>query len=171
VTDSKVIKIGQFPSFADISVGDKSKYKTVLKDKLVEYNKALGLFAHGVGIGSLIYLRRIIENLIFEKYCEIGETLEINKEDFEALRFVEKIETLKNHLPNLLYENRNLYGIVSKGVHELNEAECVSMFPDIKIGIELILDEILHEMETTEKAKGFSTFVANTTGELRAREG
>lgn len=42
------------------------------------------------------------------------------------------------------------------------------MFPYIKAGIELILDDILAEKERKEKEKMFSKFVANKTGELRS---
>lgn len=57
ITNGRMIKIGQYPSFADISVGDTTKYKSILGNKYREYNKSLGLFSRGVGIGSFVYLR------------------------------------------------------------------------------------------------------------------
>ena len=41
------------------------------------------------------------------------------------------------------------------------------MFPYIRIGIELILDDLLAEKERKEKEKVFEEFVAKKTGELR----
>jgi hypothetical protein len=65
-----------------------------------------------------------------------------------------------------LKDNKNLYGIVSKGIHELSEEECLTMFPCIRTGIELILDDILAEEEKQKKAKTFKKFVADTSGKL-----
>ncbi|MCQ1531385.1 MULTISPECIES: hypothetical protein [Clostridia] len=167
VTNDKMIKIGQYPSFADISIRENMKYKSVLGEKFVEYKKSLGLFSHGIGIGSFVYLRRIIENLVLEKYSKVKDMLEISSEDFMHSDFKEKIEILKDYLPKVLVENKNLYSIVSKGIHELSEEECIYMYPYLKIGIELILDDIIAEKERAEKEKLFAQFVANKTGELR----
>lgn len=60
-----------------------------------------------------------------------------------------------------------MYGIVSKGVHELSEEECREMFPYTKAGIELVLDDFLAEKERKEKEKVFGKFVAQKTGELK----
>jgi hypothetical protein len=50
-------KIGQYPSIADLAAGDLKKYRKVLgKDRLFEFNRAIGLAAHGVGIGAFVYL-------------------------------------------------------------------------------------------------------------------
>lgn len=56
---------------------------------------------------------------------------------------------------------------MSKGIHELNEEECIDMFPYIKTGIELILDELLAEKERVAKEKVFEKFVAQKIGELK----
>lgn len=161
------MKIGQYPSVADLVIPEISKYKGVLGSQYREFSKAIGLFAHGIGIGSFVYLRRIIENLVFDKYNEVAESLEISREDFERLKFDVKIDTLKDYLPEVLVANKNVYGIVSKGIHELSEDECREMFPYIKAGIELILDALLAEKERKAKEKLFEKFVAQKTGELK----
>ena len=56
---------------------------------------------------------------------------------------------------------------MSKGIHELSEDECREMFPYIRAGIELILDDLLAERERKAKEKMFEKFVAKKTGELR----
>jgi len=166
-TNDKLIKIGQFPSVADLVMPEIRKYKSTLGKQYCEYSRAIGLFANGIGIGSYVYLRRIIENLVFDKFKQVSGELGVMVEDFGSLRFDEKIDTLKDYLPDLLVKNKNLYGIVSKGIHELSEEECLKMFPCIKTGIELILDDILAEKERAEKAKEFEKFVADTTGKLK----
>ena len=166
-TDDKIIKIGQYPSVADLVIPEIAKYKPVLGTQYREFSKAIGLFAHGIGIGSFVYLRRIIENLVFDKYNEVSENLEISNTEFMRLKFDEKIEVLKSYLPEVLVANKNIYGIVSKGIHELSEEECREMFPYIKAGIELILDSLLAEKERKSKEKIFDKFVAKKTGELK----
>lgn len=167
VLQDKIIKIGQFPSYADISTSDTKKYSSVLGEKYREYKKSVGLFSHGIGIGSFVYLRRIIEKLVFEKYEEVKENLEIQSDEFIHQEFKDKLETLKDYLPETLVENKNVYGIISKGIHELSEEDCLRYYPAIKIGIELILDEIMAQKERERKKKEFSKFVADTTGELK----
>lgn len=167
VTNDKIIKIGQYPSLADISIGDTAKYKSALGKKIGEYNKSLGLFSHGIGIGSFVYLRRIIEKLVFEKYEAVKDELEISHDEFIHKEFKDKLMILKKYLPEVLVKNHNVYGIVSKGIHELSEEECILMYPYIKAGIELILDDIIAEKERIEKEKIFTQFVANKTGELK----
>lgn len=159
-TDDKIIKVGQYPSVADLVIPEIAKYKPVLGTQYREFSKAIGLFAHGIGIGSFVYLRRIIENLVFDKYNEVSENLEISNTEFMRLKFDEKIEALKPYLPEVLVANKNIYGIVSKGIHELSEEECREMFPYIKAGIELILDSLLAEKERKSKEKIFEKFVA-----------
>lgn len=166
-TDDKIIKVGQYPSVADLVIPEIAKYKPVLGTQYREFSKAIGLFAHGIGIGSFVYLRRIIENLVFDKYNEVSENPEISNTEFMRLKFDEKIEALKPYLPEVLVANKNIYGIVSKGIHELSEEECREMFPYIKAGIELILDSLLAEKERKSKEKIFEKFVAKKTGELK----
>lgn len=167
VTENQMIKIGQYPSFADISIGNIEKYKSALGKRFKEYNKSIGLFSHGIGIGSFVYLRRIIEGLVFEKYEKVKDELDVSDTDFKHSEFKDKLDILKLYLPIVLVKNKNIYGIVSKGIHELSEEECLSMYPYIKTGIELILDDIIAEKERAKKEKLFTRFVEDTTGEFR----
>ena len=51
-------KIGQTPSMADLAIPDLRKYRTVLgDDRFRELSRAIGLAAHGVGIGAFVYRR------------------------------------------------------------------------------------------------------------------
>lgn len=58
-------KIGQLPSLWDLNELNIKKYSKILPNgKYIEFSTAIGLYSHGVGIGSLIYLRRVFEFLI-----------------------------------------------------------------------------------------------------------
>lgn len=143
-------KVGQFPSVADIHIGQLKQYDKVLgKPILKEFTKAIGLAANGVGIGSFVYLRRIFENLIYEVLEEAKDLIDI--EAFKTQRMDEKIETLKNYLPPFIVENKQIYGILSKGIHELEEEECLAYFDCMRNSIELILNERLVQIEKKKK--------------------
>ena len=132
--------------------GEIRQYKKLLsKNKLREFTRAMGLAANGVGIGSFVYLRRIFESLIDETKEIAIKNSEITNEDFQKHRMDEKIEKLSKHLPVFLVENRNLYSILSKGIHELEEDECLKYFDTMRVGIEIILDEKLEEQKKKTK--------------------
>lgn len=62
-----VRKIGQWPTYADIAQGIDKEYRNAMtKVDATEFYRAEGLIAHGVGIGSFVYLRRIFERIIWE---------------------------------------------------------------------------------------------------------
>jgi len=153
VTSEGFEKIGQYPSIASIEDNIIKKYKKVLNSDYVEFSKAIGLYSHGIGIGSFVYLRRIFENLIFETFAETETKLGVEKADFEKLRMNEKIDLLKDYLPNFLVRNSKLYSILSVGIHSLSENECLDYFEPVKVGIELILDEKIEEIERLIKIK------------------
>lgn len=52
-----------------------------------------------------------------------------------------------------IVKNHSIYSILSKGIHELSEEECLKYFIPIKNGIELILDENLEKQEKVRKIK------------------
>lgn len=141
--DEIVVKLGQLPSLADIQFAKiGKKYDTVLdKESLFEFKRAIGLAAHGTGVGSFVYLRRIFENLIFETYKEYKTTLGVDEKDFVSKKMEDKVEVLKSHLPSQLVEMKSVYSILSKGLHELSEEECLAYFEPLKLSIELILDQ------------------------------
>jgi hypothetical protein len=148
-----VTKIGQYPSLADLNSGDIGKYRKILDEKYREFSKAVGLASHGVGIGSFVYLRRIFENLIEEAHQEAIKTNLWNEEDYKKSRMDEKIGLLEDYLPCFLVKNKILYSILSKGIHELSEDECLKYFGSMKLGIELILDEKLEKLDREAKIK------------------
>jgi len=141
--ENYIIKAGQFPSLADLQFSEiGKKYDKVLsKQDLHDLKKAIGLSSHGAGAGSLVYLRRIFENIIWETYNKNSADLAISEDDFKQKRMDEKVSILKDFLPEQLIEMKSAYGILSKGIHELSEKECLAYFPVLKLSIELILDQ------------------------------
>lgn len=137
-----VEKVGQYPSLADIANDEAATYRSVLnKNDAAELHKAIGLAAHGVGIGSFVYLRRIFERLIYDRFKSFKDLEGWDEADFFKLRMDDKVKFLKGHIPNFLYENRRLYGILSKGIHELSDEVCLKAFEPLKLSIKIILEE------------------------------
>lgn len=152
-TKTKTIqKIGQYPSIANFHIAKIKDYQKVLNpEKIKEFTRAIGLASNGVGIGSFVYLRRIFEHLLENEHQKAKLTDDWNDELYVRSKVVEKIELLKNNLPSFLVENKTLYGILSVGIHSLEENECLQYFETVKIGIELILDEELEKYRKEEK--------------------
>jgi len=151
--NKRIMKVGQFPSIADLQFSEiGKKYDGVLpKEDLKNLKKAIGLVAHGAGAGSFVYLRRIFENLIFETFKTNSATLGVKEADFKTQRMEEKVDTLKAFLPSQLVEMKFIYGILSKGVHELTEEECLKYFGPLKLSIELILDQKIEEAKKQQR--------------------
>lgn len=141
-TQGVLTKYGQWPSLADIeAAGNAGVAKLLGRPDAHEFNKAVGLAAHGVGIGSFVYFRRVFERLIQRRFDEVSEQEGWKAEDFKAMRMSEKIKLLKSHLPDFLVENAQVYSILSVGIHSLDEKQCLGFFPLMRDSIIVILEE------------------------------
>lgn len=170
VDQEKISKVGQTPSLADIATPEISRFSRVANRELLkEYKMAVGLFSHGVGAGSFVYLRRIFEKLISEtakKAAESGESFP----DFESKRIFEKIEVLARHLPSDIVENKNIYKILSAGIHDLSEEECMLHFPVLKSTIDLILDEYITQQQIERDKVALKTAIGKTFEKIKSRD-
>ena len=152
--DRSIMKIGQYPTIADVHIAQIQDYKGLLsKEELKDFTRAIGLAANGVGVGSFVYLRRIFENLIQSAYEQALKDDAIDKEQYARGRMNDKITLLRDYLPGTLVEIKDVYGILSKGIHELSEEECLQYFDAMKNGIELILDDKLEQKRKEQKRK------------------
>ena len=152
-TDNSMMKIGQYPSTADMTFPELDAYKNVIsKEDRKELGTAIGLFANGVGAGSYVYLRRILERLIYQAKTNAGDI--VDDENFEQARTAERIKMLEGYLPEILIKNTTIYGILSKGIHELSEEDCRKYFPVVKECIYQILGmwESLRKRQADEAA-------------------
>ena len=162
-----LIKVGQYPSVADIHLGQVKQYNKVLDGSLSEFTKAIKLAANGVGIGSFVYLRRIFENLVFDAFKEAKNDNAIDEGRFNGLRMDEKIKSLNGYLPSFIVENHEIYGILSKGIHELTEEECLAYFDCMRQSIELILDEKLELLAKKKKQDEVKKTISSIASKLK----
>ena len=59
-----------------------------------------------------------------------------------------------------------VYGILSKGVHELSEDECKEYFTVLRESIEMILDEKLERLKKEKRKKEIRTALNTITKKL-----
>lgn len=162
-----ITKIGQYPSLSDFYTNSFKMYKSQL-DRIgcyKDFTKGCYMYAHGLGIGSYTYLRRVFEKLINYAYKEHSQQLECEPEDFRMKRMDEKLNLLSKFLPSYLIENGNtIYKILSVGIHQLEEDACKKMFPILKTAIEIILEEAIH----VEKVKRLKEETKNDMNAFRS---
>jgi hypothetical protein len=61
---------------------------------------------------------------------------------------------VRNHLPSFVVEHPSLYGLLSKGVHQLSEKECAEEMPTLRRAMEVIFrDRTTKAREVKQKAE------------------
>lgn len=163
-----LIKIGQYPSIATLSFSELDEYRHVMDDAVrKEFGTALGLFANGVGIGAYTYLRRIFETIITKASETAIDEGFIEKDAFKNARVNEKIDMIRDELPETIVDNPVLYGIISKGIHELSEEECIEYFPVMKDSILLILNQWEKKRKENETKKRLNATISKIASKIK----
>ena len=161
-------KVGQYPSVADIHITQVKQYRKVLgEDYIHDFTKAIGLAANGVGTGSFIYLRRVFEHLVSDFADEAIAKGEFERDQFYSSKMDKKIKMLANYLPDVVLENKAIYGVLSAGIHELPEEECLKYFNVVRQVIELILDDLESNRIREEKKKKAKNELGRIAGEIK----
>ncbi len=165
---NKLKKIGQYPSVADLSFPELKEYKKVITEEdQKELKRAIGLFASGIGVGSFVYLRRIFERIIIIASQKAIEEGKIKKEEFDRARVDEKTKMLAEYLPKSLVNNPVFYGIISKGIHELSEEDCIDFFPVMQSFIMMILRQWEKIRRDGEEEKKIAASLSNIAAKVK----
>ena len=150
-------KIGQYPSIADLSVPELKKYDKVMSEEdRSELRRAVGLNANGIGIGSYVYLRRIFERIVDRASNNAIADKKISSEKYAKAHTDDRIKMLAGYLPKGLRDNPGFYKIVSKGIHELSEKECIEYFPVLKGFIMMVFRQWERMREEEEEERSLS---------------
>lgn len=162
----RLVKYGQLPSLEDVAGAEIRRYEKVLpKGSFAELKRAGGLASHGIGIGAFVYLRRIFERLIFDHH-EALKAEGNGVDGFEGLHMDGKIAALAAVLPAALVENKATYGILSKGLHQLDEDTCRNYFPVVRQAIIAILEQDYRKKKEEEEAAKLKKEIAKIAGEV-----
>jgi len=164
---TSLIKVGQFPSIEDVSSADLLRFRNAMdKQDFAEMRRAGGLYSHGIGVGSFVYLRRIFERMMTKHHREmVDEGLSVEGYD-QARGMSDRIRALKAGLPPALVKHAAAYGILSKGIHELDEETCKKHFPIVRAAILQILEQDLRRREEKRAEADLERELATISGEL-----
>lgn len=155
-------KIGQDPQKELSRSKDLSKF---FKSDKEEYNKAVICIAHGFGVASFVYMRRIIENNINNLLDMINEDEMIDQNIRDALLQLKdaspmssKIAIANKALPDyLLIGGHNLLGtmykVLSEGVHSLSDKECLERTKSVQNCLEYIISGLATHKKNKESVK------------------
>lgn len=166
--EKKLWKIGQYPSVADLTFPELDRYKKVIdEDDRKELGRAIGLYAQGIGIGSYVYLRRIFERILEKAKEQASKDKKLDNEAYGKARVSEKIAMLKDYLPKMMVENAPIYGIISKGIHELREEDCIAYFPIMKDSIFMILRQWEEKRKEEETAVHLQAAISRINAGLK----
>lgn len=109
------------------------------------------LHAHSVGIGSFVYIRRIIEHLVEDAHQLAKRKVDWDEDKYMKSRFEDRISMLDGFLPRSVVQSAGMYGILSKHIHDLSDEECLENFPLMRRVIEFILKE-RHQQHLFDKS-------------------
>jgi hypothetical protein len=160
VADFEFAKVGQFPP-------PQANVTPVLAKKLSKrekefYRKALTSRNNSYGLGSLVYLRRIVEdrmNALLDLLIEAADkdsSLETFKAEVADVKekgsFDDKIAYASKLLPSRLKPGGinpidHLHDLASEGIHRLSDEECLDIFDKCRSGFEFVFEELEVQIE------------------------
>ena len=146
-----VRKIGQNPSMLTIKGFDFDKYKKQLEiiNAYDDYKKADLSNADHFYVGAYAYLRRIFEKMV-NKYLD-GQQLKDNHMDTKINAIKDKFD------PRIQKMLKNLYGILSVSIHELDEEDSKEYYIYLKAIIDIQLEYEKTEQDKENQSKELET--------------
>lgn len=147
-----VQKIGQRPSMGDLAHGELRAIPGIQKQDRTELGRALGLFAHDTPLGAFVYLRRVFERMITRAHERHIEKHGGPLENWKDLKMGERTGALADELPSVVNTNAAVWGLLSKGLHELTDEDAATLFPLVKaVILEMLGEEERHRQSAIQK--------------------
>lgn len=144
-SDRYVQKIGQRPSMADIAFGELKNIAGINSADRKELGRALGLYAHDTPLGAFVYLRRVFERMVERAHEAHKDQNGSYIDGWRDLRMGERIGALGSTLPVEISQNASVFGLLSRGIHELSDEDAATLFPLVKAVIfQMLGDEERH---------------------------
>lgn len=165
ITSDCIIKIGQYPSVASIENGAFIKYDQVLGDRFEDYTKATALFAHGYGIGSLVYLRRVAAFLIDAANEKLKSETGLDENANQ------KPDPLSDHFDKEAVSMlKPLHIIPNESMHELSEEESLKHYIRLAAAVKAVLDKKLALQEREQKRRSVTLYRIDGLKDTAAEE-
>ncbi|PZP11424.1 MAG: hypothetical protein DI602_11555 [Aliarcobacter butzleri] len=138
-------KFGELPTYGPPVA---SKLMKLIGPDRDEFLKGRRCENQGLGVGSFIYYRRVVENQknrilgeIIKVANKIGTSksnIEILEKAIEETQFTKALDMAKNAIPESLLINGHspiklLHSALSEGVHALSDEECLEMASSVRV--------------------------------------
>jgi hypothetical protein len=172
-------KCGQRPK---LEIHPAKSLETALGEKASLYRKGLICRHQGYGLAAVAYLRRVVEDTIDEMIDALLQAMRETGSDEGAIAEVEaakksravedKVQAVANLVPNHLRPGGInpfglLYGLLSAGLHDLTEEECL----EIADGIIKVFDHVFVEMSAhVGQRKNFTTGMQSLQAKYAAKK-
>ncbi len=160
---SKIQKIGQSPALS-IEI-PKALQSNLGADAAKLYKKALVCRNEGFGLAAVTYIRRVVEDKTDELIEVVSQLAESHNVDSEVIKKIRAAKTERTTYDNklkiaatvlpasLVVDGVNplgeLYSLVSGGVHDLTEEECIAVADETKSVFEFTFTKL--RAETKER--------------------
>lgn len=134
----------------------------------------------GLGIGSFIYYRRVVENQknrILSEIIKVSEKIGASEEKIKTLKdainetqFSKALDMAKDAIPESLLINGHspillLHSALSEGVHALSDEECLSLASSVRIVLGELSDRLSQALkDEAELTKALSVLMHHKKG-------
>lgn len=134
----------------------------------------------GLGVGSFIYYRRVVENQknrILEQIIKVSEKIGASEDNIKTLReavsetqFSKALDMAKNAMPESLLINGHspillLHSALSEGVHALSDEQCLELAGSIRIVLGELSDRLSQALkDEAELNKALSSLMNKAKG-------
>lgn len=168
VVEGEIVQIQKFGELPRGKVPRDRRLQRFLKDDREQYEKAVMCLSQDYGIAAFVYFRRIIEanigrllDLVQEDAAASGEN-EATLQALESLRkespMSERIRLANLALPTYLRPNGmnplgHLYQVLSEGVHNMSEEECLLKARNTSECLAFLVSELASRRESRDEFK------------------
>ena len=130
----------------------------------------------GLGIGAFAYYRRVVENQknrILEEIIKVSEKMGAPEDKINTLRgaieetqFSKALDMAKDVMPeNLLINGQNpirlLHGVLSHGVHELPDEQCLDLASSVRVVLGKLSEKLSDILKDEAEVKGAISTLMN----------
>ena len=168
IVDEKTIRLQKYGERPKKQLERNPVLQRFLRDDLNNYEKAVACLSNGYGVAAFAYFRRIVENNINRLLDLVQEDAKSSSEDTQVTAALaelrknspmnKKIE-IANHVlpahlnPDGLNPLSRLYQVLSEGVHNLPEDECLSKARETSECLAYLVSELASRKEHRARFK------------------
>lgn len=144
IEGGKLLKVGQYPSIADIHYGEMLDYSGALGEQRVrEMNNAIELAAEGKGLAAIGYLKRIVDALL----DDIRQRCSVDEAAYQLASYPARLKLLAQHadhaIPEFLLAHPEFYEVLDSDPAGLSEEQCMARFEELKFTAFFLMDQQL----------------------------